>query len=46
MTNELSFKNRIVIAMGERDGIAGPAIAAVVEASGGTVAYSVTECFA
>ena len=46
MTDELSFENRTVIAMGERDGVAGPAIAAVVEASGGTVAYAVTECFA
>jgi hypothetical protein len=34
-----------VIALGERDGISGAAIAAVVEASGGRIVYSVTECF-
>lgn len=34
-----------VIALGERDGIAGPAIAACVTAAGGTVAFIATECF-
>ncbi len=46
MTDELSFEDRVVIAMGERDGVGGPAIAEVVEASGGQVAFAVTECFA
>ena len=34
-----------VIALGERDGISGPAISACVEAAGGTVVFSATECF-
>ena len=34
-----------VIVIGERDGVAGPAIAACVEAAGGSVAYVATECF-
>ena len=34
-----------VIALGERDGISGTAIAACIEAAGGTVAFSATECF-
>jgi glycine reductase len=39
------FKDRQVVVLGERDGIAGPAIAACVEAAGGTVAFSASECF-
>jgi glycine reductase len=39
------FDNRQVIALGERDGISGPAIAACVKAAGGTVAFVATECF-
>lgn len=34
-----------VIIIGERDGVSGPAIAACVEAAGGQVAFSATECF-
>ena len=36
---------RRVIALGERDGVSGAAIAAVVEATGGQVVLSATECF-
>ena len=43
--SEFDFAGRRVIALGERDGISGPALAAVVDASGGTVVFSATECF-
>ncbi len=39
------FEGKKVIALGERDGISGTAIAACIEAAGGTVAFSATECF-
>jgi glycine reductase len=39
------LKERLVIALGERDGISGPAIAACVTGAGGSVAFSATECF-
>ena len=39
------LKDRLVIALGERDGISGPAIAAVAEAAGAKVACLFTECF-
>jgi betaine reductase len=39
------FDGKQVIVIGERDGIAGPAIAACVEAAGGSVAFMATECF-
>ncbi len=34
-----------VIALGERDGVSGPAIGACVEAAGGSVVFVATECF-
>ncbi len=39
------FDGKQVIVIGERDGIAGPAIAACVKAAGASVAYVATECF-
>jgi glycine reductase len=39
------FDGKQVIVIGERDGIAGPAIAACVQAAGASVAYVATECF-
>jgi len=39
------LKNKLTIALGERDGLSGPAIAACVTAAGGTVAFIATECF-
>ena len=39
------FEGKQVIVIGERDGVAGPAIAACVEAAGGTVLHVATECF-
>lgn len=39
------FDGKHTIIIGERDGVAGPAIAACVEAAGGQVAYASTACF-
>jgi hypothetical protein len=39
------IKDRLVIALGERDGISGPAIAACATAAGAEVAFVATECF-
>ena len=39
------FEGKQVIVIGERDGIAAPAIAACVTEAGGTVAFLSTECF-
>jgi glycine/sarcosine/betaine reductase complex component A len=37
--------DKLTIVLGERDGIAGPAIAACVKAAKGEVAFASTECF-
>jgi glycine/sarcosine/betaine reductase complex component A len=39
------FDGKQVIAIGERDGVSGTAIAACAQAAGATVAYVATECF-
>ena len=39
------LEDKKVVALGERDGISGPAIAACVQAAGGDVVFSATECF-
>lgn len=39
------FDGKQVIVIGERDGVAGPAIEACVKAAGGEVAFVATECF-
>jgi len=39
------FDGKQVIVIGERDGIAGPAIAACVQAAGAGLAFVATECF-
>ncbi len=39
------LKDRMVIALGERDGISGTSIEACVRAAGGTVVFGATECF-
>jgi glycine reductase len=41
----IMLKGKKVIIVGERDGVPGPAIAACVEAAGGTIAFMTTECF-
>ena len=45
IVGEIDFSRARVVALGERDGVSGPGIAAVVKASGGTVVFSATECF-
>ncbi len=39
------LKGKKVIAVGERDGISGPAIAACAKAGGAEVVFVATECF-
>lgn len=39
------FDNKLAVVLGERDGVAGPAIGACVEAAGGKTAFVATECF-
>jgi len=39
------LKDKLVIALGERDGVSGPAIAACAKAAGANVAFIATECF-
>ena len=39
------FEDKQVLVIGERDGIAGPAIAACAKAAGASVAYVANECF-
>jgi betaine reductase len=43
--SERVLDDRKVIALGERDGISGPALEACVKAAGGTVVFNATECF-
>ncbi len=40
-----TLENKLVIALGERDGVSGPAIAACAEAGGAKVVFTATECF-
>ncbi len=45
-TKEVSvLKGKKVIALGERDGVSGPAIAKIAEAAGAEVVFKATECF-
>ncbi len=39
------LSNKKIIAIGDRDGVPGPAIDACVEAAGAEVVFSTTECF-
>lgn len=39
------FTGKKVIALGDRDGIPGPAIAACAESAGAEVVFVTTECF-
>lgn len=39
------LKGKKVIALGERDGVSGPAIAKIAEAAGAEVVFKATECF-
>ena len=44
-TVENKLEDKKVVALGERDGVSGPAIGACAEAAGATVVFSATECF-
>ena len=41
----VDLKDRLVLALGERDGIPAPALRACIESAGGRVIYEVTQCF-
>ena len=41
----LQLSGKKVIAIGERDGVPGPAIAECVKSAGAEVVYSYTQCF-
>lgn len=41
----MEFKGKKIIAIGERDGVPGSAIAACLESAGAEVVYTITECF-
>jgi betaine reductase len=43
--DDLKLSGRDAIVLGERDGIGGPALAAIIESSGGRVILAKTECF-
>ena len=39
------LSGKYIVALGERDGISGPAVGACAAAAGGNVAFVATECF-
>jgi hypothetical protein len=41
----LDLRDKLVLALGERDGIPAPALRACIEGAGGRVIYEVTQCF-
>ncbi len=41
----LDLKDKLVLALGERDGIAAPALRVCAESAGASVIYDVTQCF-
>ncbi len=41
----VDFTDKLVLALGERDGIPAPALRACAESAGATVLYDVTQCF-
>jgi betaine reductase len=41
----VDLKGRLVLALGERDGIPGPALQACAESAGAEVVYVATQCF-
>lgn len=42
---DVMLKDKKIIAIGDRDGIPGPAIEAVAKSAGGDVVFASTECF-
>ena len=43
--HEVDFRGKRVIAIGERDGVQGAAIAACVQSAGAEVVLEITQCF-
>ncbi len=41
----VDLKDRLVLALGERDGVPGPALKACAESAGAQVVYVSTQCF-
>jgi glycine reductase len=41
----VDLRDKLVLALGERDGIPAPALRACIESAGGRVIYEVTQCF-
>jgi glycine/sarcosine/betaine reductase complex component A len=41
----MELKGKKVVAIGERDGVGGPAIAACARSAGAEVVYEMTHCF-
>lgn len=41
----LDLKDKLVLALGERDGVPAPALRACAESVGAQVVYDVTQCF-
>ncbi len=41
----LDLRDKLVLVLGERDGVPGPALRACAESAGGRVVYEVTQCF-
>ena len=42
----VEFTGRLILALGERDGVPAPALQACIESAGGQVIYAATQCFA
>ena len=45
VTGMVDLRDKLVLALGERDGIPAPALRACIESAGGRVVYEVTQCF-
>jgi glycine reductase len=45
VTALLDLKGKLVLALGERDGVPATALRACAESAGATVIYDVTQCF-
>jgi len=41
----IDLKDKLVLCLGERDGIAAPALQACIESAGAEVVYAETQCF-
>ncbi len=41
----VNLQEKLVLALGERDGIPAPALRSCAESAGATVIYDVTQCF-